>query len=265
MVCDGSPMASARVQPNSRSAPAFHSVMVPRCPVRSARRQRIRPLGGQSTQISPRCSKSPASARVANRQRSFRFPAARSARAAQVCGRVCAPIRTSPSLREGLRPSQTASGLSAPDSIGLLWHVRRPDAERQLDGPYPDPVAILQACLSFHRRASKQRAVGAGQIVEHRIRRGADDPNPGMVTRHAGGIQPDMAIRVAPDDVLTGREQERSIVPDQPVSRRPGREGRRRILGVGRRLHKTRIRSGGPSECTAIAAACPRGRAGSRR
>src|SRR3954453_10455798 len=112
-----------------------------------------------------------------------------------------------------------AATLFAPatNAFGLRRLVGRPQANGQIDGAHLDQIAIRQRDFRSDGSAPNERAVGAAQILERDAPLAAADANDRVAARDAGRIQPDVASRVASDDVVALRELAGLAVPRHPA------------------------------------------------
>src|SRR5262249_27027377 len=129
----------------------------------------------------------------------------------------------------------------------------RPYPQLQLNRPDMNHVAIGEPRRSRDRLVLKQGAVLSAKILDHDGVARARDVNPGMTPRHARRIKPDVALRIASDDVVAVVEDEGTLVPEQPEARLAGggrplrvpteldRFGRERVADAVRRPDEPRL------------------------
>src|SRR3954470_6141868 len=111
----------------------------------------------------------------------------------------------------------------ATNAFGLRRLVGGPQANGQIDGAHLDQFAVRQRDLRTDGSATNERAVGAAQILERDAPLTAADANDRVAARDAGRIQPDVASRVASDDVVALRELAGLAVPRHPADEGLGR------------------------------------------
>src|SRR5204863_9222645 len=105
----------------------------------------------------------------------------------------------------------------AANSFGFRCLVGRPEANGQIDGANLDQVAVGQRDFRIDGSAPDERAVGASKILERHAPVAAVDANHRVAARDAGRIQPDVASRIASDDVVALRELAGLAVPHNPA------------------------------------------------
>ena len=105
----------------------------------------------------------------------------------------------------------------APDALCPRWFVR-PRAKRQFYRTQLDDVSVGKHRLRCHLFTPDECAIRALQIIQNRAFHVVVNADPGMPPRDTGVIEPHVATRVAPNDVVACFKDKGAVSPHEPAT-----------------------------------------------